>query len=66
MTRLYGSIAAVIVAAGCLSVTSALARPPTVQPSPGYDRRLQESRAAPAVAILPHTKIKHRTVRRRH
>ncbi|MCP3474163.1 hypothetical protein NLM33_28005 [Bradyrhizobium sp. CCGUVB1N3] len=30
--------------------TLAQARPPTVTPSPGYDRRLQESRSAPSSA----------------
>ncbi|MBR0826619.1 hypothetical protein JQ596_13810 [Bradyrhizobium manausense] len=29
-----------------LASTPALAAPPTVTPSPGYDRRLQESRSA--------------------
>ena len=32
----------------CAASTLAQARPPTVTPSPGYDRRLQESRSAPS------------------
>nr|WP_084788674.1 hypothetical protein [Bradyrhizobium sp. Cp5.3] len=35
-------------AALCGASTFAQARPPTVTPSPGYDRRLQESRSAPS------------------
>jgi hypothetical protein len=31
-----------------VSITTALAAPPTVTPSPGYDARLQDSRKAPA------------------
>jgi hypothetical protein len=36
----------IAVLALCGASTLALARPPTVTPSPGYDRRLQESRSA--------------------
>jgi len=52
-------------AALCGASTLALARPPTVMNSPGYDRRLQESRSqagsAPVVtepAIAPVVKPK--------
>ncbi|MGO4714896.1 hypothetical protein [Bradyrhizobium sp. 2TAF24] len=34
--------------ATCALALPAVARPPTVSVSPGYDRRLQESRQAPA------------------
>ena len=56
-------------AALCGSSTFAAARPPTVMNSPGYDRRLQESRSqlgssptvtAPARVVTPkRTKKKH-------
>ncbi|MCP3462549.1 MULTISPECIES: hypothetical protein [unclassified Bradyrhizobium] len=39
---------AIAVAMLCGASTLAQARPPTVTPSPGYDRRLQESRSAPS------------------
>ena len=49
-----------------LAAAPALARPPTVISSPGYDRRLQESRQAqvapapPLRAPAPHTKSHQR------
>lgn len=45
----------VLLAAATLGALSAPARavPPTVTPSPGYDARLQESRAGAATAIHP-------------
>ncbi|KYH02036.1 hypothetical protein [Bradyrhizobium sp. DOA1] len=50
----------------CAASTLAYARPPTVMNSPGYDRRLQESRSqlgamptAPATVVKPtHSKKK--------
>jgi hypothetical protein len=47
MNRLYASLA--VVALGWISMVPSHAAPPTVTPSPGYDARLQEQRAAPAV-----------------
>ncbi|MDA9399437.1 hypothetical protein [Bradyrhizobium sp. CCBAU 45389] len=52
-------------AALCGTSTLAYARPPTVMTSPGYDRRLQESRSqlggsATAPATAPVVKPKHR------
>ncbi|MBR0711086.1 hypothetical protein [Bradyrhizobium liaoningense] len=54
-------------AALCGTSTLAYARPPTVMTSPGYDRRLQESRSqlgsSPTVtapATVPVVKPKHR------
>ena len=46
MKRTEGALLAVTVIAGWLSVVPAHAAPPTVTPSPGYDARLQEQRAA--------------------
>ena len=48
MKRFYASlaIAAVMALVGWASLTPADAAPPTVTPSPGYDARLQEQRAA--------------------
>jgi hypothetical protein len=42
------AIAATVALGGLASLTPARAAPPTVTPSPGYDARLQEQRAAPA------------------
>ena len=48
MKRFYASLAtaAVMVLAGWALLMPANAAPPTVTPSPGYDARLQEQRAA--------------------
>ena len=45
-----------VVLAGSASLTSAQAVPPTATPSPGYDARLQEQRAASRAAIAPVAK----------
>ena len=42
--------------AGSASLTPAQAVPPTATPSPGYDARLQEQRAASRAAIAPVVK----------
>jgi hypothetical protein len=42
--------------AGGLSLMPARAVPPTVTPSPGYDARLQEQRAASRAAEVPVVK----------
>ena len=42
--------------------TTARAVPPTVTPSPGYDARLQEQRAASRAAVAPV--VKSRRVKR--
>ena len=47
---------AVVALAGWASLMSAHAAPPTVTPSPGYDARLQEQRAASRAAALPAVK----------
>ena len=41
----FRMMTAVAIAALCCAITLARAAPPTVVPSPGYDRRLQESRS---------------------
>jgi hypothetical protein len=50
MKRIYGllAIAAVMALGGWASIAPASAAPPTVTPTPGYDARLQEQRAARA------------------
>ncbi|WFU40799.1 hypothetical protein QA640_42740 [Bradyrhizobium sp. CB82] len=62
---------AIAVAMLCGASTLAQARPPTVTPSPGYDRRLQESRAAPSgttttVAPAGPPATTHRHSRKKH
>jgi len=42
------------------------AAPPTVTPSPGYDARLQEQRAAAAAVIYEPVMRPHKPVSRRH
>jgi hypothetical protein len=51
MKRSYArlAIAAMVAFGGWASVAPANAAPPTVTPSPGYDARLQEQRAARTV-----------------
>jgi hypothetical protein len=60
------AVAAVMAFGGRVLVTTATAAPPTVTPSPGYDARLQESRARaayePAVRI-PRPVTRHRAKR---
>ena len=45
-----------IIRAGSASLTPAQAVPPTATPSPGYDARLQEQRAASRAAVAPVVK----------
>ena len=47
---------AIAILAGWASLTPAHAVPPTVTPSPGYDARLQEQRAASRAAVAPVVK----------
>jgi len=58
MKRIYASLAmaAGVALAGGASTAPASAAPPTVTPSPGYDARLREQRAAPVIyepAVAP-------------
>ena len=73
MKRFYANaaIAAAVALSGWALVMSARAAPPTVTPSPGYDARLQEQRAAAAAQIYepvvrPPVPISRRHVSRRH
>jgi hypothetical protein len=50
MKRICATLLA-IAALGELSLTFAHAAPPTVTPSPGYDARLQEQRAASSATV---------------
>jgi hypothetical protein len=63
------AIAAMLALGGVASFTPARAAPPTVTPSPGYDARLQEQRAAtghygPGVRVAKPGYRRH--VRRSH
>ena len=73
MKRFYanGAIAAAVALCGFALVMPASAAPPTVTPSPGYDARLQEQRAAAAreiyePVIRPAEPLSRRHVSRRH
>jgi hypothetical protein len=50
MKRTGAALLAVAALAGAVGAIPARAAPPTVTPSPGYDARLQEQRAAAAAA----------------
>ena len=45
-----------IILAGSATLTPAQAVPPTATPSPGYDARLQEQRAASRAVVAPVVK----------
>jgi hypothetical protein len=67
MKRFYASLA--VVALGWISMVPSHAAPPTVTPSPGYDARLQEQRAAPTVyepAARQPKPVSRRHVKRVH
>jgi hypothetical protein len=69
MKRFYAMFALAVLALGGSSVVPARAAPPTVTPSPGYDARLQEQRAASAVysPVVPAAKpVTRRHVKRTH
>ena len=72
MKRFYANAAvAAVVLCGFALVMPASAAPPTVTPSPGYDARLQEQRAAAAREIYdpvipPAEPLSRRHVSRRH
>jgi hypothetical protein len=69
MKRFYAkaAIAAVVALGGWALGAPAYAAPPTVTPSPGYDARLQQQRAASTVYVpaVPETAYQRR-VRRLH
>jgi hypothetical protein len=64
MKRFYAGLATAAVAAlaGFASMAPARSAPPTVTPSPGYDARLQEQRAARPVyePIMPRSRPAYR------
>jgi hypothetical protein len=67
MTK-FGGVAAValVLSCGWVCVGPALARPPTIMNSPGYEARLAESRAALAAPQAPvryYKRVKPRTLR---
>jgi hypothetical protein len=74
MKRFYASVAVAAAAAvalgGWASLVPASAAPPTVTPSPGYDARLQEQRAASTiyepVVRYPRRVLRHRAKRIHH
>ena len=70
MKRFYANaaVAAAVALCGVALVMPASAAPPTVTPSPGYDARLQEQRAAAAAAemIRPPVTISRHHASRRH
>jgi hypothetical protein len=53
MKRTDGAVLAVAAIAVWLALVPAHAAPPTVTPSPGYDARLQEQRAATSTVQQP-------------
>ena len=66
------SVIAAAVVGGWASMAPAIAAPPTVTPSPGYDARLQEQRAAQSHSgpvyepVARHHRPHRRPVRRIH
>ena len=56
MKRTRLATLAIAVLAGCASLAPAHAVPPTATPSPGYDARLQEQRAAQRAVAAPVVK----------
>jgi hypothetical protein len=71
MKRIYAGLAiATVVALGSgAPLTPASAAPPTVTPSPGYDARLQEQRAAQRnyEPVVPYSRpVSRRHVKRIH
>jgi hypothetical protein len=71
MKRFYATCAIAVVAAlgGWVSIAPVHAAPPTVTPSPGYDARLQEQRAAQTTSepMVPAPRpVSRRHVKRVH
>ena len=64
MKRIYRGLAAALALGGWASLANAA--PPTVTPSPGYDARLQEQRAAQSyhepVVRTPRATSRHKRV----
>jgi hypothetical protein len=69
MNRFHASWAVAAIAAFGSWAAPAIAAPPTVTPSPGYDARLQEQRAARTVyepAVPVAKPVARRRVKRAH
>jgi len=71
MKRFYtkSAMVAIVALGGWTLMAPAQAAPPTVTPSPGYDARLQQQRAALTAAqpaVPAPTPIAPRRVKRRH
>jgi hypothetical protein len=68
MKRFYANapIAAAVALCGLASVMPASAAPPTVTPTPGYDARLQEQRAAAAAEFYEPVIRSPEPIYRRH
>jgi hypothetical protein len=66
MKRICAGLAGILALAGSDVPTPALAVPPTVTPSPGYDARLRESRSGDGVATPRLLTAPHRRQIRRH
>jgi hypothetical protein len=67
--KLVYAVVAAATFTSLISTSPASAAPPTVIPSPGYDARLQEERAAQSAAQVPNTptsKSRRDLKRRRH
>jgi hypothetical protein len=60
------ALAAAVALGSSASTMPASAAPPTVTPSPGYDARLQEQRAAAAPAIHEPVMRHPKPIHRRH
>jgi len=62
MTRLAAALVGTALIMGSVTVDNSKvnAAPPTVVPSPGYDARLRESRAAPAHTMAVPADVRHR------
>jgi|tagenome__1003787_1003787.scaffolds.fasta_scaffold19299323_2 hypothetical protein len=62
MTRFAAALVGTALMMGSVTIASSVvhAAPPTVVPSPGYDARLRESRAAPGHAMSAPAYVPHR------
>ncbi|MEA2822460.1 MAG: hypothetical protein QOJ86_4464 [Bradyrhizobium sp.] len=66
MKQFYGAVALAAVLIGSAVPGPAMAAPPTVVPSPGYDARLQEQRGARAVESPKPAYVPRRKPRPHH
>jgi hypothetical protein len=66
MKSICAGLAGIMALAVSAVLAPALAAPPTVTPSPGYDARLQESRSARSVSPRLYDPAPQRRHHRRH